>query len=257
MIQLFRHDYCGVYLYMRFIVAICLGVIPFFVFSQFSDSVTHQIKINCTGILNQTADGNSYVLSNMVNYNVLKKTVALNTAANWVYGENRRTVSNNDLTTHADLNFFKTGKKLSYWVLLNFDKTYSLGILYRAQGGGGISYNFIDSTHLRVNISDGLLYEAGDIKTGNSGNNTYATTRNSLRLLLRWKLKDKLTVTSIHFYQPSLQSFKDYIIQSTTNVSVKLYQWLSFNANLAYNKATNTNRDNLLLTYGIVFDKFF
>jgi len=242
---------------MRFIVVICLGCVPLFAFPQFSDSVTHQLKINCNGILNQTADGNSYVLSNTLNYNVLKKTLALNTAANWVYGENRHAVSNNDLTTHADLNFFKPGKKLSYWVLLNFDKIYSLGILYRAQGGGGVSYNFIDSTHLRINISDGLLYEAGDIKTGDAGNNSYATTRNSLRLLLRWKVKDKLTVTSTHFYQPSLQSFKDYIIQSTTNVSIKLYQRLSLNANLAYNKATNTHRDNLLLTYGVVFDTFF
>lgn len=226
-------------------------------FPQFSDSVQHYVKVNAAGIINQAPTGSSYVLSNTLNFNVLKKSIALNTAAAWVYGVNQHSVSNNDLATHADLNFFRKGKKLSYWTLVNFDKIYSLRINYRLQAGAGVSYNFTDSPYLRINISDGLLYEAGDIKEGNTEHNTYSVPRNSFRLLYRWHIQNRLTVTGIHFYQPSLLSAKDYIIQSTNNVSVKLYQWLSLNANLVYNKATNTNRENLLITYGLSFEKYF
>ena len=246
-----------VYLPMRYTCVLLFILQHNIAFSQFNDSVTHNIKLNCTGLLNKTTTGNSYILSNGFGYNVLKKTVALNTAANWVYGVNKQVMSNNDLTTHADLNFFKENKKLSYWTLVNYDKIYSLNINYRLQGGGGISYNFIDSSHLRINVSYGLLYEAGDIKESDSISNTYATARNSLRLLLRWIIKDKVTISSIHFYQPSFETFKDYIIQSTTTIAVKLYRSLSLNANVVYNKATNTNRDNLLVTYGLMFDKYF
>ncbi|MFT3678729.1 MAG: DUF481 domain-containing protein [Ferruginibacter sp.] len=242
---------------MRFICFCIFLLVHKAAVSQFSDAVRHYVKFNSTGIINQTTTGNSFVLSNTGSFNIFKKNIALNTAAGWVYGENKQVTSNNDLTTHADLNFFRQGKKLYYWSLVNFDKMYSLGINYRAQAGAGISYNFIDSPNLRINVSDGLLYEAGEIKDNNGIYNDYSTTRNSFRLLCRWQIQNRLTISSIQFYQPSLQSLKDYIIQSTNNIAVKIYQWFSLNATLVYNKASNTNRENLLMTYGIGFEKYF
>lgn len=231
-----------------------------FIFSceaQFNDSVTHHIKFSPTGFINKTKSSRAYLLSNLLNYNTLKKNVALNTSANWIYGSNQDALTNNDLALHGDLNFFNPGKKLSYWTLVNFDKTYSLKVNYRLQAGAGASYNFIDSPWLRINISDGILYEKGDI-TNEIGNKIiYSIPRNSFRLLYKWSIKDRFTISGIHFYQPSLKSLKDYIIQSSSNISIKLNDWLSFTSSLVYNKVMLTERETLLFTYGLSIEKYF
>lgn len=242
-----------------------MRIICFFVFSfgvqsassQFSDSVPHFIQFKSTGIVNQTNTGSSYVLSNSLHFNTLKKNFSLNTAAGWVYGANQQSVSNNDLTTHADVNFTRPLKKISYWGLANFDKILSLRVNYRLQAGAGVSYDFIDSPYLRINVSNGILYEAADIKESNTENRSYSIPRNSFRLLYKWKLQNRFTLSGVHFYQPSILSIQDYIIQSSSNISMKIYQWLSLNVTLVYNRASNTNRENLLLTYGIGLEKYF
>jgi len=50
---------------------------------------------------------------------------------------------------------------------------------------------------------------------------------------------------------------KDYILKFNNQLSVKLNKWLSINAAMAYNEISRTNRQNLLITYGIAVDKYF
>lgn len=242
---------------MRITVFVILALSASYCSAQLNDSVTHHLKFTPTGIINKTNTGKSYLLSNQLNYNTIKKNIALNTAALWVYGANKDALTNNDLSLHADLDFFKHQKKLYYWTLVNFDKAYSLKINHRLQAGAGASYNFIDSPYLRINVSDGFLYEQGDIIDGSTEHKTYSTPRNSFRLLYRWTIKDRVSITGIHFYQPSLASIDDYVIQSTNNVSVKLNRWLSFTSSLIYNKVTTTKRETLLVTYGLSLEKYF
>lgn len=193
----------------------------------------------------------------LLNYNTLRKNIALNTSANWIYGSNQSALTNNDLSLHGDLNFFRHGKKLYYWTLANYDKIYSLKVNYRLQAGAGASYNFIDSPWLRINVSDGILYEKGDITNEAGKKIIYSIPRNSFRLLYKWSIKDRLVISGIHFYQPSLQSINDYIIQSSSSISIRLNQWLSFTSSLVYNKVTLTDRETLLFTYGLSLEKYF
>ncbi len=246
-----------IYLQMRLILFLVLILSVNHCTAQFNDSTTHHIKFSPTGFINTTNSSRAYLLSNLLNFNTLKKNIALNTSASWIYGANQNALTNNDLSLHGDLNFFKPGKKLYYWTLANFDKVYSLKVNYRFQAGAGISYNFIDSPRLRINVSDGILYEKADITNETGKKIIYSIPRNSFRLLYKWSIKDRLVISGIHFYQPSLKSFDDYIIQSSSSLSVKLNQWLSFTSSLVYNKVTLTNRETLLFTYGLSLEKYF
>ncbi len=242
---------------MKFFIAFIFLLLQQISVAQFNDSIKHYAKFASTGVINKTNTGSSYVLSNALNFNTRKKNTALNTSAAWVYGSNNGQLSNNDLAMHADLSLFNPPNKLSYWALVNFDKAYSLKVNYRLQAGAGVSYNFIDSPNLRINISDGILYEKSDLIEGNDLHKKYDIPRNSFRLLYRWNIKNRVTVTGIHFYQPSLLSIQDYIIQSNSTLSVKLYNWLSFTTTLVFNKVSATGRENLLLTYGLSFERYF
>lgn len=225
--------------------------------AQFNDSTHYYFKLLSTGIINTTNDAKSYVLKNGFNFNAQKKKMSYNTFFNWIYGELQNDLTNNDFTAHGDVDFNKGITKLYYWGLVNYDKIYSLNINYRLQAGAGIAYNIIDSPDLRINVSDGIVYEKGDLQDATIGRDVYQVPRNSFRLSYKWDIANRLRVDGIHFYQPSLLSIKDYVIQSSSNLSVKLNQWLSITAALTYNRVSRTNRENLLFTYGLTIEKYF
>ncbi len=197
------------------------------------------------------------MFNNGLLFNIKKKKVAINTALNWIYGAQQHNITNNDFNVQGYLNFYKGIHKLYYWGLVNYDKSHSLKINHRSQIGAGVAYNIIDSPALRINISDGILYEQGDLIDATLGRDVYQIPRNSFRLLYHWSLKDKLIIDGVHFLQPSLTDFNDYIINSSNNISVKLRKWLSITAAIAYNKVNRTKRENLLITYGITMETYF
>ena len=225
--------------------------------AQFNDSVYHYIKFSTGGTITHTQDNSSFLMTNSFNYSIKKQSIALNTSAGWIYGTQQGDVTYNDVTVHGDVNFFKPGKKLYHWALMNFDKSYSLNVLYRVQAGAGLAYDFIDSPNLRINVSDGFLYEQSDIKNDDSTHDVSSTPRNSFRLLYKWNIKDRFSITGVHFIQPSLKNINDYIFQSSTILSFKIKKWLSFNGNFTYNRVSATKRENLLITYTIVAEKYF
>lgn len=239
--------------------AICI-VTNFFagnVFAQFSDSVHYYARFATTGIINRANQGKSFVLNNAIAFSVNKKTVALNSSAAWIYGQQDGRLINNDFTTGLNLDLYKDTRKLYYWGLLNLSSSYSLNINQQFQGGGGIGYNIVNQPAIEIVVSDGPLYERSSLKTDDTANDNYQTLRNSLRLRHRWVINNTITWDGMHFWQPSLLKLDDYIIRSSSNISIKLKKWLSLTSSVTYNKLSRTNRENLLISFGIVAENYF
>lgn len=227
------------------------------VFSQFNDSVHHHFSFASTAIYNKTNEVSFFVLNNNAGYEINQKKVSFNTAVSWIYGKQQKKLSNNDVSAFANVDYLKEVQSLYYWALVNFDESYSLKINYRFQSGLGIGYTFVNSPHLNLELSDGFLYENSDLNDPVLGKDVYQTIRNSLRLKYRWSYKNVFSLQGTNFVQPSIISFGDYILKFNNQLSVKLNQWLSINASAVYNKISRTNRENLLITYGVTVNKYF
>ena len=226
-------------------------------FSQFNDSTHRRFSFASTGTVNQTEDASSFVSNNLISYEVNQKKLNFNTAAGWVYGQQQKKLSNNDFSAVANLNYLKDVKRLYYWGLFFFDKSYSLKVNYRFQAGAGIAYSVLNKPDLNLSLSDGFVYESSDLIDPAIGKDVYQTVRNSFRLKFHWAYKDILVFDAAEFYQPSLASFKDYLLKSNNNLSIRLNKWLAINASVAYNKISRTERENLLITYGLKVEKYF
>jgi hypothetical protein len=237
-----------------FIVIICFSQAAF---SQFNDSVHHHFSFASTAIYNKTKEVSSFVLNNNAGYEINQKKMSFNTAASWIYGKQQKKLSNNDVSVFANVDYLKSVQSLYYWALINFDESYSLKINYRFQSGIGAGYTFVNSPDLNLELSDGFLYESSDLTDAVLGKDIYQTLRNSLRLKYRWSYKNTFSLQGTNFIQPSLISFDDYILKFKNQLSVKLNQWLSINVSMEYNKISRTNRENLLVTYGLAVSKYF
>ena len=224
---------------------------------QFSDSVHYYGKFASTGSINTTNEGNSYLLSNMFKVGVSKKKVVLNGSASWVYGESNRELTNNDFSASMDFSLFRAVKQIYYWGLANYDKSFSLKINDRFQGGGGIAYNFLDRKQAYLSLSDGFIWEKGDLFIEDTIHDVYNTVRNSVRLSYKVVIKELITVEGTHFFQPSILDINDYNIKSTNSVSFNLKKWLIITASMQYNKVMRTRRENLLFTYGLTLERYW
>ena len=226
-------------------------------FCQFNDSVHHHFSFSSTGIYNKTKDLKSFVLNNAISYEVNKKRIALNTGASWIYGTQNKQLSNNDVSAAANVDYLKDMQKLYYWGLVNFDESYSLKINYRLQSGVGVGYTFVKKPNFDFEVSDGFVFETSDLTDPVIGRDVYQTVRNSLRVKYRWSYNSTFIIEGTNFYQPSMLSLNDYIIKLNNKLSVKLNKWLAINATITYNKISRTNRENLLLTYGLTIENYF
>ncbi len=226
-------------------------------FCQFNDSVHHHFSFSSTGVYNKTKDLKSFVLNNSAGYEINQKKIAFNTGASWIYGTQNKQLSNNDVSAAANIDYLKDEQKLYYWGLVNFDESYSLKINYRFQSGVGIGYTFVKKTNFDLELSDGFVFETSDLTDPVIGRDVYQTVRNSLRVKYRWSYNNTFILEGTNFYQPSMLSLKDYIIKLNNKLSVKLNKWLAINATITYNKISRTNRENLLLTYGLTLEDYF
>ncbi|MEO6905099.1 MAG: DUF481 domain-containing protein [Ginsengibacter sp.] len=226
-------------------------------FSQFNDSVHHHFSFASTEIYNKTKEVSSFVLNNNAGYEINQKKISFSTAASWIYGKQQQKLSNNDVSAFANIDYLKEVQPLYYWALVNFDESYSLKVNYRFQAGVGVGYTFVNTPDLNLELSNGFLYETSDLTDAVLVKNIYQTVRNSLRLKYRWSYKNTFSLQGANFIQPSIISFDDYILKIKNQLSVKLNQWLSINASMEYNKISRTNRENGLVTYGLVVSKYF
>ena len=226
--------------------------------AQFSDTTNYFINYASTGTINKTNDGSSYVLNNAFRFSMYKKSISLNSTNTWIYGKQQGQLANNDFMTILDFDVFKTDRHIYYWGLLNYEKSYSLKINHRLQTGLGIGYYIIDRKNFVFQVSNGILYEKNDLENVEGLNNSnYSTYRNSLRLKFRILFNDILTLENIDYIQHAFEDRKDYILKSNTTMSIKLRKWLSITMAVTYNKLNITQRENLLVNYGISLERYF
>jgi hypothetical protein len=225
--------------------------------SQFTDTTNYLVNYSSTGIINKTDNGNSYVFSNAFKFAARKKSITLNSSSSWIYGQQGNKHTNNDFSYSLDFNLYKTIPRFYYWGLATYDKSYSLRINNRIQAGLGIAYSFIDKETAFFNISDGILYEASNLKNNDSTKNTYQTLRNSLRIRYRVLLSHIILLDGTHFWQPSFYEINDYVLKSNIALSVKLKKWLNITTAATYNRLNRTQRENLLITFGLTAEKYF
>ena len=160
-------------IFKKIIVFVPVMVCSVIVHSQFNDSVFHYINYASTGIINKTNDGDSYVLTNALRFNINKKSVRLNSTNSWIYGLQQQRLTNNDFNSILDFNLYKTFPHFYYWGLANYDKSHSLKIIDRIQAGLGVAYNVIDKPNTWINISDGILFESTNLRLTDSTNKAY------------------------------------------------------------------------------------
>nr|WP_262918293.1 DUF481 domain-containing protein [Mucilaginibacter straminoryzae] len=225
--------------------------------AQFNDTTHYYTNFTSTGAINRTQDGSSYLLNNAFRFSEKKKSIALNFNNNWVYGRSNDDLTNNDFSTSLDFNLYKSIPHFYYWGLVNYVTSYSLKINNQFLGGVGGAYNLIDKKNIMLNLSDGVLYDRGDLFIADDIRDNYHTFRNSFRLLYRFVIKDIVTLDGSNFVQNSFSRRNDYIIRSTTNLSVRIRKWLSFTTSLNYNRMNRTHSENTLLNYGLTIEKYF
>lgn len=233
-----------------------MGSLP--AFSQFNDTTHHYLNYVSTGTINKTNEGSSYVLNNALRFSISKREYTFNTTNSWIYGKSLSNLSNNDFFSALDGNLYKTLEHFYYWGLASYEKSFSLKINHRLQAGVGVGYSVFDVEKLRVVLSDGILYERSDLyDLPEEGTNRYDVFRNSFRLKFRAVIREVIVIEGTDFLQHALSDRKDYIVKSSTSLSIKLKKGLSVTGSIVYNKLSKTRRENLLVTYGLTYEKYF
>jgi Protein of unknown function, DUF481 len=231
-----------------------LLLMPYVLYSQGTapkDTVIYSVHASSMGSFSKTNDLNSFLLNNVVKLGMTKGKFSMQTSNGWIYGKQSDVKINNDFTSVLEADYLKNIHKLYFWGIATFDKSYSLKIDYRYQVGGGPGYRLVKSDHVSVTISDGILYEEGDVTDAEQGEIRYSVWRNSLRLKYHWIINNVVTLDGTGFIQPSISTRNDNIIKYTTTLSFKLRKWLTLTSSLTYNRLTRTDRENLVFTYGI------
>jgi len=226
-------------------------------FSQTTTDTTrhHQLDISAKGAINKTTQSSSYLLDNSLGFDIKQNSYKFNIASEWVYGRQNHSLTNNDFSSivYFDLYKYSPLKHLYYWALANYNTSYSLKINNQLLSGAGIAYSILSDTAARLNISDGLLYDASDLMAYGR----YHTVRNSLRLMFHFVVKGVFSFDGSNYWQPSLSNSHDNIIRSKTTLGFKLKKWISLITSLEYNKVDITHSDNLLFTYGVTINEAF
>jgi hypothetical protein len=225
--------------------------------AQFNDSTFYHLNLTSTGNLSKTDAGDALLLNNGLGFNIKKKDLGLNFISKYVHGEQDRTLINNDFNAAVDATLRKTIPHFYYWGYAGYTTSFSLKINNQAQAGAGVAYNIIDREDMKLNLSEGVLYEYNDVFKDDTVRTLYSTARNSIRLSFRYTHKELLKFETVNFLQNALTDGSDYIIKSNTTLSLRLRKWLSFTTGFAYNKFSITEKENLLFTYGLTIDKYF
>ena len=164
----------------------------------------------------------------------------------------KKNLTNNDFSSIIDFNLFKTINNFYYWGLGSFDKSYLLKIDNRIQAGLGIGYSILNNADINVTLSDGILYEKSDLYDLEA----YEILRNSFRLKYRFVYKNMIVLDGTDFLQNSLSKSDDYIVKLISNLSFKLNKLLSLTSSATYNKLNLTQKENLLITFGLSLEKY-
>ena len=226
-------------------------------FTQVPDSV-YYFNFAGTGSINKTNSGTASIFNNGVKFNIIRKNFTINTLNSWIFGENESVKTNNDFLSVVDVDMLKSRRRIYYWALAGYERSYSLNINDRFQIGGGLGLNIFSDKKAKLIISDGPLYETSHLaKPDQRGRNSYETVRNSFRIKFRFVIKELLVIDGVDFLQNSLSDKNDYNIRSNTSFSFKIKKWLSFTTAVSYNRLNLTGNENFLFNYGLSVEKYF
>ncbi|HVW63192.1 MAG TPA: hypothetical protein VHC48_24240 [Puia sp.] len=225
---------------------------------HYTDTTRYHWSWSSTGNINNTNTVSSYLLSNAVQASASRKKSSLNLNTGWIYGAQSGTLTNNDFNATLDFNMYKTLRHFYYWGLVNYNTSLSLRVNNLFQSGGGLGYNILDKKTAAILVSDGILFEDGDLyqvhyggpQSGETIQDRYSVFRNSFRLKYHFVINDRVTLDGIELIQHSLATIHNYILNLTASGSVRLYKWLSVTAAFNYNKFTRTRSENTLVTFG-------
>jgi hypothetical protein len=225
--------------------------------AQYSDSTHYFFGYAFTGSINKTDDGTAHLLNNAVKLGMKKKSVSMNFNNAYVFGKQNGQLTNDDISSAFDINLYKTFPHFNYWGLANFNKSFSLKINQQWLAGLGIAYSIIDKEHAYLNLSDGILVDHSDLVLEDGTADKYETLRNSFRFNYNFVIKGKIVFNGSNFIQNSLSNKNDFNIKTTNRLGLKFNKWLNLNAQVDYNRVNRNNRENLLLSYGLSFERFF
>lgn len=225
--------------------------------AQFTDSTTKYVKLSSGGSVNKTSKGSNYLFNNLAQFNVKKKRTVLNSAVSYIYGMSPEKLTNNDFALTSNVNLYRHYKEFYYWGLVNYNSSYSLNIKAQGQAGLGIAYNFLNRDDLWLNVSNGIIFEASRIIQADSSVVDYQTTRNSLRLQFMYKIENRFSFRTSNFFQPSFEYISDHTLASDSELNYQLWKGINLNMHLLYNKISRTQRENLIFTYGLGYQKYF
>lgn len=247
---------------VKFTIYIWISICICFVQGMYAQDtvkhIPHQLQLNLGGSINKTGDGVSYLLQHGLGYQYRHQYDVLNARFKHVFGQSLNTLTNRDYTFGMDYNRFWTPGKIWYtWVLGNYTSSYSLNVLSQWQLGIGLAWNAVDRDDLWLNISDGIIYETGRIVNTELLEENRQTLRNSLRINFGWVWKEKLEFKTVNYWQPSLHQISDYLVNSQTDLKYRFYKGFQLALSLSYNKASMTDKENLVFTYGISWSEKF
>ena len=135
--------------------------------------------------------------------------------------------------------------------------SYSLKVNSQVLAGAGAAISIFDGAHVKLNLSDGPVFDQSSVVLPDSAHLSYHTVRNSFRVAFKFDIKDLIVIDGSDYLQNSFSIGSDYIIRSTTNLSLKINKWLQLTSSLLFNEQKRTESTNLLFTYGIKIDKSF
>ena len=227
--------------------------------SHHTDTAHFHYNYAGTGTLNNTNYLHSFVVSNALKFSLLEQSSAISLTNNWVYGRQNSVLTNNDFSSSLDIGIYKTLKHFYYWGMANYTTSVSLLIHEQEQIGLGPGYNIIDKKTAVLLVSEGPLYERGDLYdslyNGPTGDiyqrDIYHEFRNSFHLLFHWVVKGKYTFDESGFIQNNFSNWSDYNLRLNGGLSIKLQKWLALTAAAAYNEFTRTRSRNTLVTFGL------
>jgi len=227
------------------------------IFGQFSDSVHHYLGIFATGTINKTNATSTYLANQAGKFSIKKEKVLLNLSGSWVYGQQQKKLTNNDVNAAFNCDVNLPIKNTYYWGLATYTSSYSLKVVSQLQAGAGVAMDVVNRSNLVLNLSDGILYEESDIYIQDTIRDRYNTFRNSARVIIKWNLNDIIRFNSTTFLQNSLSTSSDYIFKTTNGLDIKLVKWLLLNCAYTYNRFNRTGKENTLFTYGLKVEHYF
>lgn len=225
-------------------------------YGQYSDTSQYYTGIVSTGSHNKTNGSSTYLFTNKLNAGIKKKITELYFNNSWVYGQQQKTLTNNDINSTFNCNVYKLFPHAYYWGLATYIASYSLKINNQYQAGAGLAYNIIDRKHIKLNISDGLLYDNSDVYLADTVRDVYSTGRNSARIMFSCDT-NIFTINVMSFLQNSLWLKNDYIIKADATLGIRVKKWLVLTVTYSYNRFNRTGKENTLLTYGLTLEHYY